>query len=1092
MATLPPLPPFSLVPASSAPANGAAAAAAAAASASGSGVGMRKSAELKAELDAKETHQKMKIDSAVKENFDSLLAEAKAKWQEYNQAKAQQQKAELIKLSSIPMGPEQEKIYRAFLRTLNTPVKPAPTEQELIKLNSTLINNYIQSLKEQTCSPNDGIKFLTEAVKEQQTDLIKVLLQHLDLTKCNYDEVYECLSLVAKSNPTIVKLFLQRDPSIFQIVNYNSYHRIAENLYILSFNFQDIDLFKSLIRCKIDSDKGAEAAASSDCYGQYLEELLQIPALYNSYDGVAKFLFIAVESRAKRNCEIILNQFKEHSISPFYLIKSFVKAMQINDDWAIQLIIKKTPISHQAELLFWSTFSKDPSLSQQIVHNKVNATDALFYVVAQTNYPHIEELQWQFTHIVGSQNCWESVPPPDFSNMKISPFEFKSYYQLIGFPRGRNPFLRLIELGADINALNSKGISFFTWCVKHDLYIPIFDLFMSLNADFIVSKDPGISAFSALCQFANLDKIQYVVEKLSKILPRSKFVEMLNLPIYQVKLNPKISKYLFEKKCIDIQLCTEKLLNRCLVDNESNTDNIEILKFLVSKGGKPFRSRIFRIEDQTVLPPFLALCQKSYQYFLILRQEEEYKKHSQTQSNGIGLLTHLAISSYSSSYTVAELKEAITNAISDLSNIANKQIIIKDVICAYMLLYPHVASCATPLSPLLPKTATYPFLLACKQECLKLVPRNPEGLEKAFDSLCMHFESTLFTLEFNLQESSRATALLPNQNSQIAQLDYSSQIEEFLKTVDLANCKIEGNVKEFQNNIYTFMTHLKKRISLLGSPSSPPLSGSVEQNRKLIAFKKKCREILSPKDYLIGLKEFALSKKLNTQLNKPYAILLEIALQECNDGIQISNSALEEFAKSEESLENFFLDIEERLRFILYPYALQRTLNEPNAKFSSAASSSTSAAAAAASTAMSSSPSSFDRDFLFKLLATMISAMRGESTWIADLHHLEQIALEKIHKLNRKIGVFHKQSELERQLHPVLMKLRSTTTQTYKMLMFHVLAVIKEGIIHRADLIEWMKLHQIAPHLTNKEDFELDRGTLREILIKLNVIKCTN
>lgn len=998
-----------------------------------------------------------RIETAT-EIFMSSLANASKIWEKHNKNKNSLIQRNLIPLLTNPLTTTQQMHLLNLIQSFDVGQQSAKEHGEIPpNLNQNLLQEYNKLKAEQTYNET-GLLFLTEVIRNHQFDLIESLLKTLDLSQNNLATI-DCLLAAANSNPKIARLVLDKNPRLsftgleFAEKNF----QLHKNLYKLSFDNNDLSFFQYLINLKVspalpmpvilrDSDPfskyktnsiftvyspaytgpnsyfsmslesyfqqpdcrfytAAQIATTSNRFQSFLEILLRQPDVLRTLDHL---FYAAAKHKAYSNCRLILNLVTDkNSFSASKLILTiFKEAIQNNEKEIIQLLAPIGTLSQEPEFLWLAVCQPYDETIQLLIQHNASPTKAMEYGISHYDYLKHD-----------------------------TPLENKA------------PYDRLILLGGDVNLPNNKetllayalrrarqsgGINKWKESVEANVR-----WFLNKGGDLSLSSPGASSAFSVICSYGNLG----LVKKILKLCGRDSLKSIINKPFYEHDFYSErefdshgVLDHLFTLKNVNIQKNIELFLSEwiptfshlCLYDNHINSLK-DHLDYLIGKGGNPFKT-----ENQTALHPLLVCCKANHKFFLVMREYTDYKKHLQVQRNGMGIFTYLALGENQHVFS----EEIFMTASKDFSDKIESNEVKQDAFFAYILLRAlghnkNKLGSIPAFARFLKWNYYFPSqLLAHKEALLKLIhevsaPEEKQGkanaIELIFKEIWNQFELDLFTIKTeHIKEASRMTALNADQEKQLALIDYQASIEEMLKTLDFSkrNC----SAKEFCEVVHKFLGYLKNRVFVTGMP--PGLPEGIKKDKNLApifsAFEKKCREIIPRKEYDMVLADFANSKKYGIVLDSRYHDLLNAALTQSCAGYPITIDHLEEFAKSQQRQEEFFVEIEDKLRLIIFSYLSEKKAIEKSKASSPSSSSSSSSSAAAAGNAPL-----YDPDSAFTLIATIVEAMSKCATkWAAELQILEEYALGKIHLLSHPEGL-KKQTDLERQVHSALAKQRS-------------------------------------------------------------------
>lgn len=419
--------------------------------------------------------------------------------------------------------------------------------------------------------------------------------------------------------------------------------------------------------------------------------------------------------------------------------------------------------------------------------------------------------------------------------------------------------------------------------------------------------------------------------------------------------------------------------------------SIQRIKFLQSQGGNIFG----RNGDN------LLIC-RNYTCLPLFREHSGYKEAlCKTGKNGLGILTHLAFLAAEGSY------EHINTVAEDiLKNIKGNPNINLDVFCCGLLLHLFHYNHPVNLKKLFSHAQfsyqqmeeAIPILLkACNEkEGVKL---RDEQVLRLYDDFVQNEEPRLFITTSHYQQGIKAAHLTDVQQEAIAKVNFHDVIGKMLSATNFASKGSE--------TVNMFLRYVKDREQVTGVPPGipneilrTPFQAGFEN------FEKSCRKIIPEAAYAKILSDFPAYMSYNVIADKAFEsklIELKTAFEkDLNGNAPNAISLLRPFVEAQTKKENFYSELEDKLRLIIYSYCSDKP-----------------------SSAASSSSSSFDLDSASTLLCTIVAAMEKCATkWASDLQLFEEFALEQIQKAN-KDGKETKLTDLECRLHTVLAQERS-------------------------------------------------------------------
>lgn len=440
------------------------------------------------------------------------------------------------------------------------------------------------------------------------------------------------------------------------------------------------------------------------------------------------------------------------------------------------------------------------------------------------------------------------------------------------------------------------------------------------------------------------------------------------------------------------------------------------LDFLQRLGGK-----VFGADDENLLA-----CHET-DFFPYFKKQPGYAKAlKKTDKNGLGVLTHSALR--------LATEDSNTECLDQINMIARDVVFepsLQDIFCCYLVLQKFQLALPLHFKPFMRKleTVPYTFLEKCVSDLLKgcleasdswnLLKEEP--ILKVYEDHLESQENKLFTVDFrHFQKALHASRLTDIQQKEIASINFSEAIEKMLIATNF-NKKRVGD----EAAVKTFLQYIKERAQVSGVPPGIPNEISNPLLRKGFEnFEKSCRAAIPMDCYSKILCDFPALMKFNVfavngfgELD-PFLKQLKDAFEKefpsILDRMQAINS-LQIFVDAQTKKENFYSELEDKLRIIIYSYSLGK---------------------APASTASSSSSASsgIDLDSAFTLLCTIVEAMTKCATkWVSDLQLFEEFALEAIQKAGKKneAAQVQKLTDLECQLHTVLAQERSRLIRSW-------------------------------------------------------------
>lgn len=460
---------------------------------------------------------------------------------------------------------------------------------------------------------------------------------------------------------------------------------------------------------------------------------------------------------------------------------------------------------------------------------------------------------------------------------------------------------------------------------------------------------------------------------------------------------------------------------RDLIDHQSSLDALiktyqcsasHKLKFLQDLGANLFG----RNGDN------LLTCH--YSYFPYFREHSGYKEAlSKTDKNGLGVMTHLFLNSTNDEEE--ECLEPLNKIVEDIRAQPPKNFptILQDIFCCSILLYRYKLNPPSNFKNLMSRIPEIPYqkqeeylgllLKGCREEMGPDYKFHESDVLNAYDDLVCAFENRLFQVHpTHFQQAAKAARLTEQQQKEIASVDILDSIEKMLVLTNFSTRRA-GDEK----TVRAFLQNIKERTQVTGVPPGIPNEILKSSFQKAFEnFERACRASVPISLFNKVLCDFPAFMKYQTIADKAFEVHLKSLKtafeKEFPSGESLANvlNLLQPFVDAQTKKENFYSELEEKLRIIIYSYSLGK-------------------AAASAASSSSAALTAIDLDSAFTLLCTIVEAMDKCATkWASDLQLFEEFALETIQKAEKNNGSTQevkKLTDLECQLHTVLAQERS-------------------------------------------------------------------
>lgn len=961
--------------------------------------------------------------------FDQVKNETVELWKKYNIAQANEKLLKLKpQISSIT--PTAYSSRQSLLSILHARRSVSPISEEQLSKQNDSLYAALASLKVAQDYQERVLGLLKEAFEQQQMAAIEKLLDQADLSN-NNPSTYQCLLAAAKTNPQIIRLVLTKKPNL--TFNHEERNEVHSALLITAFDFEDLPLFHELLKLGISpltNYMTSLIAAGSPILIDFLKVIVELPKIADHMleNFLDKALEINPPTDAVKNAEVIIKKAKK-PLSIHYSSR--------------ERIFENAIVTNQKEIIeFFFAFSSKISK---------DSDPSLIWKAATSNNQELIERFKKERQASVTDALWEGI-----KTTKISEFDSNSA-----------TFDLLLKAGADINesskwSINGEKNSLLAYVIYRIEFpssksktavrakkkmaatlIQICNWFTQRGAD--LHKKGNRSAFEVIILKGNPDLVTSIIKEY-KLKTHPRWKEILNGAFAVALQNNNEAMYslLYDSNLIDIQAQWINLIKKgCLAISNS--------KFLLDKGAIPFAHK------PEELHPLLSLGSNEFHFqqnLNYLRALPDYKAHLLAQHNQLGILTYSATNRFP--FYNKAFVETIQNLINnDFLQLSPNELSFcsKDIICAHILHTVALSRCYDGKNNTIPsfvnlmpwnRGVMFPVaqLHQYQTDLIEHVRSDQNIPDYSKDAFCEEIKKQFkecADVVIELQhiptsnhygEATRLLLLAPEQQREVDATDFNAAIQQMLKATDLSSSRLKAalpesvTTKEFVETVNRFLNYIRAREHVTGVPKGIP--DTVNNPSFFEDFKKfetQCRELIPQANYIKILEDFLPYLTYGTVYEKSY----QSFLTQLKDAfvktfpIRPEVAILTQFVKCQTEKENFYVELEDKLRLVIYSYKLEKIEQQKNSKEAASASSSSKPKE------KSKVENPYDPTSAFTLLCAIVEAMsKCAAKWGADLQIHEEYALEKIYQCTKKQDQsFKKQTDLERQLHAILSKERT-------------------------------------------------------------------
>jgi len=946
----------------------------------------RKADVLQSNADGNESIKKI-ADNAI-QIFKKFTNEVIPKWQKYNAASSTTQGRAAFKY--LMTLPGLKNFVSGIFQSLPKEETQTVKKEEIEDLNRKLLASY-QALKVHRAYNDTGLRLLKYAIQNNQIGLIQELLKIVDFSK-NDQLTLECVKAAA-TNPDIALMILNAPGINFT----ESYNECGTQLFQLAIDFQDDLLFAKLESLNLHPDFThlIKLVAGNDNLNDYLQRILALPN-YQKGDpcGLAYNISIpiAINAKAYKNAKSIVIKISTNELYKdyTYLQDLLIYGISNNNETIIKLFDHVNLAKFSSKVIWEAVKNKKYTLATDFVKRGLNPKNAFKYC-DESIFRYTDQNKETISFLVklgADINVVPELKGRDCCTLfahTLSTFAKKRKGMRVKI--WRTPIIDCINwyisLGADPSIFNEN--------LSKSPFMKIIDLDDQVLITTIITSSKHLSK-DGLAKML-LDGFQYLVCNFTKA---NKEINFLYDIIVKNQIEIDLNKYLYT------------YLTKSSYNFEQST-----FEFFIKNGANPFD----KVKDPNKRPLLLECCwYRSFHSITALQKHEGFKAALEEQVDGFGIFTYL-----SSTITAAFRDEIFPEIIKHFSTVNNLHSFYKDIISGCVLLRaPFLSNNALKIDQnlinLMPwnhnKYIDLISLEKIKDELINFLAKSPEkytiefrnDVEKIFQSVFIQpYKDKLYKCDTShYADAVKFQTLTVDQEKEIAKIDFSTEIIKMLNDPRLLTDKESGpKITAAKEDVLKFLKYVQTREPMLGVPHGIPdsLKGRPAESQAFENLEKKWRTILKTNyDYQIINSFFRtniIDPKHATMINE-----IQKAIKECIPPNMFKDqelsALLKSFAECQCAKENFYYELEEKLRIIIYSYQLESIVKSRSSS--------------------SSASLQYDIHSENTLLTTIAEAIKLCATkWGAELQIIEEDSYKKIYDYERQLKNTHAEVDLKEQ-----------------------------------------------------------------------------